>query len=132
MRIAAALVGMLLPLAACSSAPQDPDMAAARDTYAACAACHGATGGGGAGPALASVLETFPDCETQVRWISLGSERWRNEVGPTYGSGGLPVEGSMPSFESLGDIAIRRIAMYERVRFGGGDLDAERRACGLG
>jgi mono/diheme cytochrome c family protein len=118
--------------AACSSAPQDPDMLAARDTYATCATCHGKTGEGGAGPALATVRETFPDCEDQVRWISLGSNRWKQEVGPSYGAGGTPVEGAMPSFENLGDTAIRRVAMYERVRFGGGTIEDERLACGLG
>ncbi len=107
-------------------------MLAARDTYATCATCHGKEGEGGEGPALGSVRETFPDCEDQVRWIALGSNRWREEVGPTYGAADTPVEGAMPTFENLGDLEIRRIAMYERVRFGGGAIEDERRGCGLG
>lgn len=106
-------------------------MLAARDTYATCATCHGKTGDGGVGPALASVRETFPDCEEQIRWIRLGSNRWREEIGSTYGADETPVEGAMPSFEHLGDAVIRRVAMYERVRFGGGEIDQERLACGL-
>lgn len=107
-------------------------MAGGGEVYATCAACHGKTGGGSVGPALADVLLTFPDCETHIQWIRLGSEAWKAEMGPTYGASDLPIDRVMPSFESLGDEALRRIAMYERVRFGGGDLESERSACGLG
>lgn len=100
--------------------------------FVTCAACHGKTGGGGVGPPLASVRDTFPDCETHVMWIRLGSEGWKAQVGPTYGANDSPIEQAMPSFESLDDEALRRIAMYERVRFGGGELESERSACGLG
>lgn len=99
--------------------------------YPTCAACHGTDGSGGAGPSLATVRETFPDCESHIQWIRLGSERWKSEVGPTYGAPRTPVDAVMPPFEALGDQAIRRVAMYERVRFGNGDLDTERADCGL-
>lgn len=108
-------------------------MAGGRSTFATCAACHGSDGAGGIGPALTAVRETFPDCETHIRWIRLGSKRWSEEVGPTYGAADTVIEGTpMPSFDSLSDVEIRRIAMYERVRFGGGELESERTACGLG
>lgn len=123
---------MLVAGSACSTAPPiDADMAGGRDVYASCAGCHGADGTGGIGPALASVRETFPDCNEQIRWISLGSERWKSEVGPTYGANGAEIDNVMPSFESLDERSIRQVAMYERVRFGGGDLETERSACGL-
>ena len=99
--------------------------------YPTCAACHGTDGSGGAGPSLATVRETFPDCESHIQWIRLGSERWKSEVGPTYGAPQTPVDEVMPSFEALGDQALRRIAMYERVRFGNGDPEMERADCGL-
>jgi mono/diheme cytochrome c family protein len=107
-------------------------MRGGRDVFPTCAACHGTDGSGGSAPSLTGVLDTFPDCETQVRWIRLGSERWKAEVGPTYGANDAPVDRIMPSFEALDDLALRRVAFYERVRFGGADPDTERVACGLG
>ena len=107
-------------------------MLGGREVYATCAACHGDTGTGGVGPALAGVIGTFPDCETHVQWIRLGSERWKSEVGPTYGSGDTEIDQVMPSFAGLDEQAIRRVAMYERVRFGGGEIENQRAACGLG
>lgn len=120
-------------LVACGGAPADPDHVEGRTVYRTCAACHGADGSGGTGPSLADVLATFPDCEEHVRWIALGSERWRDEVGATYGTAGAPVEGDMPSFEaSITERQRRQVAYYERVRFGGADPDLAREACGLG
>ncbi len=50
-----------------------------------CTACHGASGGGGAGPALAggAVVETFPEgtCVDHSLWVALGSAGWSDEVG---------------------------------------------------
>lgn len=120
-------------LTACTAAPADPDHVEGRTIYRTCAACHGADGAGGTAPSLATVLATFPDCEEHVRWIALGSARWRDEVGPTYGTAATPVEGDMPSFEaSTTERQRRQVAYYERVRFGGGDPAVERGACGLG
>ncbi|MDX1448712.1 MAG: hypothetical protein R3246_06565 [Acidimicrobiia bacterium] len=75
---------------------------------------------------------TFPDCETHVRWITLGSEGWKAEVGPTYGANDAEIDQVMPGFAQLDETAIRQVAMYERVRFGGGDPDTVRQDCGLG
>jgi len=128
--VVAALVA-IVTASACGSAPSDPDMLGGSEVFATCAACHGKSGTGGVGPALSGVRETFPDCATHVRWIELGSEGWKREVGPTYGERDAPVDQVMPSFDTLDEQALRRIAMYERVRFGGGDLETERAACGL-
>ena len=124
------LVGILT--ASCATAPSDPDMLGGREVYATCAACHGADGSGGVGPALEGVRTTFEDCADHIRWIRLGSERWKTEVGPSYGSQNAVIDKVMPSFDSLDDRAIRQVAMYERVRFGGGDVESERASCGLG
>ncbi len=123
---------VLAALAACGqSSTIDPDWKAAQDVYQTCAACHGKQGEGGIGPSLAAVLETFPDCSTHVTWISLGSLKWKSQVGNAYGASNTPVKGAMPSFDHLTDTQLRQIAMYERVRFGGADLETERSACGL-
>lgn len=123
-----AAVALAALLAACSgqaTATDDDPLAPGREVYGrVCSACHGPTGEGGAGPALAGVLETFPTCEQHILWVELGSNRWKEEVGPTYGATDKEVAGVMPSFqESLTAEEIARVAAYERVRFGG--LDSE-------
>lgn len=131
------LPAVLLALAACGGSDDEGaagPMLAGRDTYGSiCSACHGATGQGGVGPALDAVLETFPDCETQVRWVTLGSEEWKAEVGPTYGATDKPVMGGMPrNGATLGDEEIRAVVVYERVRFGGLDEATAVADCGAG
>ena len=86
-----------------------------------CAACHGANGEGGVGPALSGVLSTFGACEDHVKWIELGSAGWPDA---TYGDLGTPVGGGMPGFaNSLDETQLRAIAAFERVRFGGASPD---------
>jgi mono/diheme cytochrome c family protein len=100
---------------------------------AGCAVCHGANGGGGAGPAMAggAVLEAFPEsaCESQIEWIMLGSADWPDVA---YGANDTPVAGGMPSFEEqLTELEIARVALYERVEFGGLDVETAETACGF-
>jgi hypothetical protein len=109
----------------------DPDLTAGRAVFGNCAVCHGRNGEGGVGPALHSVVETFSDCETQVRWISLGSQRWKEEIGDGYGTNNTPIKGAMPAFDALPEHDRRLVAFYERVTFGGADPETERAACGL-
>ena len=125
------VVALAVVLAACSgqaSADDDP-LVMGREVYGrVCSACHGPTGEGGAGPPLVDLLETFPTCEQHILWVELGSNRWKDEVGPTYGATDKEVTGVMPSFqESLTADEIAQVAAYERVRFGGldGELAAE-------
>jgi len=119
-------------LSACSgTGPTDPDWLAAREVFGTCATCHGTAGEGGVGPALATVRETFPECDTHKQWISLGSELWKEQVGDTYGATSKPVAGRMPAFDQLSEEELAQIAVYERVRFGEADLETERQACGL-
>lgn len=93
-----------------------------------CQACHGADGGGGAGPALAGgeVVTTFSRCEDHIQWVSLGTVGWSEEIGPTYGDNNKPVGGFgvMQGYTETG-LSLQEIAavvLYERVTFGG--LDA--------
>jgi mono/diheme cytochrome c family protein len=103
---------------------------------AGCTACHGPNGGGIATfPAFTegALLSTFPQdsCSTQVEWIALGTTGWPES---TYGANEKPVGGSgavMPGFESsLSSEEMAAVALYERVAFGGQELDAALLDCG--
>ncbi len=107
---------------------------------ARCEACHGANGGGGAGPALAggSVLATFPSgqCAGDLghrAWVTLGSAAWPE---PTYGALAKPVGGfgaPMPGFEgTLTEEEIGAVSLFERVNFGGEALPDALEDCQLG
>ena len=129
LRTGAALVAMFVVVLGCASGPEtlgDPALDAGRATYGrVCSSCHGGTGEGAAAPPLTTVLETFPDCETHIQWVTLGSDRWKEEVGLVYGAPGKEITAVMPSFESvLTEEEIRQVAAFERFRFGGGDMDA--------
>ena len=102
-----------------------------------CVACHGAGGGGVASfPAFTGgeLLSTFPEgsCDAQIEWISLGTSGWPE---PTYGANEKPVGGSgavMPGFaNTLDDEELAAVALYERVAFGGQDLEAALADCGF-
>lgn len=98
-------------------------LSAGREIYssAGCAGCHGATGGGGVGPAFAdgAVIETFSDFNDQVEWVHLGSVNYQAEVGDTYGDTNKPVLGfsgsAMPGFaDRLSEEQILEVVRYER------------------
>ena len=99
---------------------------------AQCAACHGAGGGGGSGPAFTdgAVLATFPDgtCPDQRLWVELGTNGWPD---PTYGANATPVGGVgvMPAFPDLTADELAAAVLYERVEFGGQDLVAALTDC---
>jgi len=98
-----------------------------------CFACHGSQGEGqGTFPALTGVTRTFSACSDHIRWVTLGSEGWRSQVGPTYGDEEKPVNGGMPTFgATLSEEQIRSVALFERVQFGRADLDTTLVDCGL-
>lgn len=97
-----------------------------------CSACHGTRGQGGVGPALSEVLTVWPSCTDHMEWIRLGSERWQQERGPTYGALDRPIDNVMPGYEGdLSDAEIAAVAAFERVEYGGGDPDTELAACGV-
>ena len=98
---------------------------------ARCAACHGAAGGGGAGPALngGAVLTTFSVCQEHILWVDLGSGGWEE---PTYGDTDKPVGGfgQMPGFGGqLDEEELAAVSLYERVAFGGEDLEVAEAEC---
>ncbi len=132
-----AVIGALLAalLAACggSGGSQPTPMDVGRDIYGSiCSVCHGAVGQGGTGPALDSVAETFPSCDDHMRWVTLGSERWSDEVGNTYGATNKPVVGGMPeNGATLTDEEIASVVVFERVRYGGLELADVGTGCGV-
>ena len=104
------------------------------DAQVACNGCHGDSGQGGVGPSFAggAVLATFPSCADHVQWVQLGSAGWQAQVGPEYGAQGKISQGGMPNFGgSLSDEDLRSVVTFERVRFGGADLNETLVDCGL-
>lgn len=90
--------------------------------YGGCASCHGATGGGGSGPALTGVLETWPDYRDHMMWVKLGDAGW---PGDTYGANRKPKGVGMPEHEALTDAELAQVVLYERTAFGGLDPTSE-------
>ena len=132
-RLIAALMAIGF-LSGCGDSGSFPDAyIEGRSAYGSiCSACHGNAGQGGVGPEMSQVLETFPSCDDQIHWITLGSDRWLDEVGPTYGEPARPVEGGMaPIGDQLSPEEIAAVAMYERVRFGGLEIEEASRQCGI-
>jgi mono/diheme cytochrome c family protein len=89
-----------------------------------CVNCHGMEGQGVIAPRLneGAVLETFPSCAGQLRWVALGSAGWARDVGATYGASNKPVLGGMPSFgRRLDPEQIRQVVSFTRTIFGGAD-----------
>ena len=85
--------------------------------YAKCAACHGASGGGGFGPPFAGVREVWTDYRDHMAWVRLGSDGWPGDV---YGDTSKPIgTGGMPAFSALSDEELAAVVLYERSAFGG-------------
>jgi len=130
------VAALMVLFVACASGPEslgDPNLDAGREIFGrVCSSCHGGTGSGGSAPALTSVLETFPDCESHRRWVTLGSEGWKEEEGPVYGAPGKEITAIMPSFAAvLTEVEIQQVASFERFRFAGGDMSAVLADCDL-
>lgn len=87
-----------------------------------CASCHGATGGGGVGPALGGVLELFPDYRDHVMWVKLGNAGWPAD---TYGATNKPKGVGMPGHAGFTDAELAQVVLYERAAFGGLDPASE-------
>ena len=70
----------------------DDPLAIGQEVYSQnCAGCHGATGGGGTGPALdnGDATTTFPNPYEMVHWIAFGAEEGARPDG-TYGDPDRP------------------------------------------
>jgi mono/diheme cytochrome c family protein len=103
-------------------AGEDNPVALGEHVYGGCASCHGATGGGGVGPALTSVLATWPDYRDHMMWVRLGSAGWPAD---TYGAPDKPKAGGMPPHAALSDQELAQVVLYERFTFGGLDPTSE-------
>lgn len=93
-----------------------------------CAGCHGASGGGGSGPAMAggAVLATFPKASDQVKWVFLSSEGWKSQVGATYGAGNKDVgAGGMPAWNSLTGDELLTVVLHERSTQSGEEFNID-------
>lgn len=85
-----------------------------------CSSCHGASGEGGVGPALAGgeSIKTFPDEKDHLSWVKTGSAPFK---GKNYGAedreGGQrgPATGGMPAFSTLSDDEVAAVVLYERT-----------------
>jgi mono/diheme cytochrome c family protein len=118
-----------------SDEPSPLDLGA--EIYAArCASCHGGGGGGGVGRPLADgeVVKTFPDIESMLEFVWVGSEGVG--VGQPYGDpdreGGPHIAGSyngnlMPAFNGvLTDEELLAVVRHERETLSGEEVDAAR------
>ena len=87
-----------------------------------CGGCHGATGGGGVGPALGNVTATFPVFADHVAWVKNGSAsvKGQNYGDGGTGNGGKPATGTMPGFD-IPEADIIAVVCHERVTLGGQD-----------
>lgn len=115
-----------------STEPSPLDLGA--EIYAArCASCHGGGGGGGVGRPLADgeVLKTFPDIESMLEFVWVGTEGIG--VGQPYGDpnreGGPHLGGSyngnlMPAFDGvLTGEELLAVVRHERETLGGEELE---------
>lgn len=102
-----------------------------QELYSTCSGCHGVNGGGGVGPAFGGVNNTFNQCSDHIEWVRLGSAGFLAAGRNTYGDLGTNVGGGMPGFPNLSDEEIAAVIAFERIRFGGGAVDAELTNCGL-
>lgn len=127
-------VAIAIGVACGPSAPSSTELRSGRETYGnVCSTCHGNRGQGATGPSLDQVLTTWPSCADHQRWIALGSEGWKAEVGPTYGATETAITAVMPGqAETLTEREIAEVAAFERVEYGGGDVEAVLADCGLG
>jgi mono/diheme cytochrome c family protein len=111
------------------TSPNDP-LTVGREVYGQCASCHGASGGGGVGPALTEgdTLLTFPDFRDHLIWVRDGTEA-ANPDG-TYGDpdreGGARTlddfSGTMPAFGgSLSEEELIAVVRFEREVLSGAD-----------
>ncbi len=104
-------------------------LAVGESVYAArCASCHGASGQGGAGHAMADgeILATFPTPAEQVLWVAKGSAGYGLDSNYGDPAVGRVVVGGMPGFaDALTVEELLGVVLYERAAFGHSEFDEE-------
>ncbi len=107
-----------------------PEAMGAQIYGTSCGGCHGATGGGGSGPAFVGgdLDKVFPKFEDQIKWVDIGTQNWTKETGlTTFGETQKQLAGTMPGFGpkgSDGSLSCEEIALvvqYERETLHGMD-----------
>jgi mono/diheme cytochrome c family protein len=112
----------------------DDPLAVGQEIYSSqCAVCHGASGGGGVGPALSDgdTVATFPEWRDHALWVREGAAS-ANPDG-TYGDpdreGGQrsidDLSGVMPAFPDLSDADLLAVVRYEREGLSGAAPEEE-------
>jgi mono/diheme cytochrome c family protein len=117
------------------AAANTPDSMGAQIYGDKCSGCHGATGGGGSGPAFAGgdLLKVFPKWDEQVHWVDVGSANWTKVTGSeTFGETKKPIDANkvMPGFGPDGDSSLTcseivLVVRYEREHFAGAEPDTD-------
>ena len=132
--LAVVVVAFIVFAGACGGTSQPEGFREGRSIYGdVCSVCHGSSGQGGVGPPLDEVTRTWPSCDDQVEWITLGSDGWRSEHGDVYGATRKPVAGGMPPHgDSLSLSQIRAVAAFERAQYGGQDTATALQECNAG
>jgi mono/diheme cytochrome c family protein len=127
------LVLAAVSLAACGGESGGGPLDVGRGVYGdMCSTCHGDAGQGGTGPALGETDVVFPACGDQIEWVTLGSDRWQEAYGDTYGATDKPVQGGMPSMEDRFTAEeIAAVVLYERVEYGGLSPEEAAADCGI-
>jgi len=120
-------------LAACGGESEEGPVDVGRGVYGdMCSTCHGDAGQGGTGPALGETDAVFPSCTDHIEWVTLGSERWQEAYGDTYGATDKPVQGGMPSMEDRFTAEeIAAVVLFERVEYAGLPLEETAADCGI-
>jgi len=111
------------------------------EQYGACASCHGADGGGGAGRVLSNgeSQKTFPHIEDMLNWVYAGTEAYEaagvesygdpNREGGahyprSYNGGAMPAQGSMAG-GALTEYEILGLVCHIRYDISGADAAGE-------
>lgn len=114
--------------------PEEGILSIGGEVYATnCSGCHGASGGGGSGPALSGgeVAMTFPDAASQIWWVVNGSAPAGTPYGDPNRNGGQRISlewsgAQMPAFgANLSAVELLEAIYYERVTHGQVDTDTE-------
>jgi mono/diheme cytochrome c family protein len=102
------------------------ELAAGAQVYSNCSACHGATGGGGAGRPLSNgeVLQTFPNIANQLEFVRRGdvgfnNGKYGNPNRPGGQHGGGYNGAFMPAFANLTDKQLLEVVRHERETLSG-------------